>query len=118
AGSRCWARACVSTVSRASRREIGRSTIGSPSRPDTLATMGGPEIAAVVADHLAVYLGAHTAKVAVKTFSQRAIGRGQETLTVADLPKLFDALRPMMNTLIGRKQCESVIEKLRAELKV
>jgi hypothetical protein len=80
--------------------------------------MGGADIAAVIADHLAVYLGAHTAKVAVKTFSQRALSRGPETLSPGDLPKLFDALRPMMNTLIGRKQCESVIEKLRAELKV
>lgn len=80
--------------------------------------MGGADIAAVIADHLAVYLGAHTAKVAVKTFSQRTFNRGPDTLAPADLPKLFDALRPMMNTLIGRKQCESVIEKLRAELKV
>lgn len=78
--------------------------------------MGGPEIASIIADHLAVYLGAHTAKVAVKTFSQRTLGRGQETLTPADLPKLFDALRPMMNTLIGRKQCDAVLEKLRMEL--
>ena len=76
------------------------------------------EIASTIADHLAVYLGAHTAKVAVKTFSQRTFGRAQETLTTQDLPKLFDALRPMMNTLIGRKQCEAVIEKLRLEFKL
>jgi hypothetical protein len=80
--------------------------------------MGGAEIAAVIADNLALYLGAHTAKVAVKTFSQKTFGRAPETLTPADLPKLFDALRPMMNTLIGRRQCESVLEKLRVELKL
>ncbi len=74
------------------------------------------EIAAKIADRLAVYLGAHTAKVAVKTFSQRTLGRGQETLTPADLPALFDALRPMMNTLIGRKQCDAILERLRQEL--
>jgi hypothetical protein len=73
------------------------------------------DIASTIAEHLAVYLGAHTAKVAVKTFSQRTLGRGQETLTTSDLPKLFDALKPMMNTLIGRKQCEAVLEQLKLE---
>jgi hypothetical protein len=80
--------------------------------------MGGAEIATIIADHLAVYLGAHTAKVAVKTFSQKTFGRGPETLAPADVPKLFDALRPMMNTLMGRSRCESVIDKLRVELKL
>jgi hypothetical protein len=83
-----------------------------------MAPMAGAEIATIIADHLAVYLGAHTAKVAVKTFTQKAFGRGAETLTPADMPKLFDALRPMMNTLIGRNKCESVIHKLRVELKL
>lgn len=76
------------------------------------------DIASTIAEHLAVYLGAHTAKVAVKTFTLRTLGRGQETLTIADLPRLFDALKPMMNTLIGKKQSDAVIEKLRVELNV
>jgi hypothetical protein len=80
--------------------------------------MGGADIAAIVASHLAVYLGEHTAKSAVKTFSQRAFGRGQETLTHADVPKLLEALRPMMSTLVGRKQCDALLEKLRTELHV
>lgn len=78
--------------------------------------MGGPAIATAIADALAVYLGAHTAKVAVKTFSQRTLGRGQETLTLSDVPALLDALRPMMNTLIGKRQCELILERLRLEL--
>jgi hypothetical protein len=80
--------------------------------------MGGAELAAVIANHLAVFLGEHTAKSAVKTFSQRALGRGQETLTHDDLPRLLEALRPMLNTLVGRKQCDALLEKLRTELHV
>jgi hypothetical protein len=83
-----------------------------------VAPMAGAEIATIIAEQLAVYLGAHTAKVAVKTFTQKAFGRGSETLTLADVPKLFEALRPMMNTLIGRNKSESVIQKLRVELKL
>jgi hypothetical protein len=79
--------------------------------------MGGADLATIIAGHLAVYLGEHTARVAVKTFSQRALGRGQDTLTTADLPKLLDALRPMMNTLVGRRQCDALLEKLRTELR-
>ena len=73
-------------------------------------------VAETIARRLAAYLGPHTAKVAVKTFSQRAVGRGPETLTLADVPALQAALRPMLRTFIGRGQCEQVLEQMAREL--
>jgi serine/threonine protein kinase len=73
-------------------------------------------IADIIARNLAAYLGAHTAKVAVRTFSMRALGRGPETLSAADLPALVTALRPMLRTFIGRAQCEWVLSQMLREL--
>jgi serine/threonine protein kinase len=73
-------------------------------------------VAQIVARRLAVYLGPHTARVAVKTFSIRAVGRGAETLTVADVPNLQASLRPMLRQLIGRVQCEYVLTEISREL--
>ena len=78
--------------------------------------MTGDEIAERIAARLAVHLGAHTSKIAVKTFSIQALGRGPETLTVADVPVLQQALRPMLRTLIGRAKCEIVLEQMSKEL--
>jgi hypothetical protein len=74
--------------------------------------LAGEELAARIADRLATYLGPHTARVAVKTFSLKALGRGPETLTLADVPRLQDALRPMLRTFVGRVHCEVVIEQI------
>jgi hypothetical protein len=65
---------------------------------------------------LAVYLGPHTARVAVGTFAQKAFGRGAETLTRKDLPALMDALRPMLRTFVGREPCEIVLQAILREL--
>jgi hypothetical protein len=73
-------------------------------------------IAEAIARRLSAYLGPHTAKVAVKTFAMRALGRGPETLTAADIPALQTALRPMLRTFIGRAQCEQVLEAIAREL--
>jgi hypothetical protein len=75
-------------------------------------------IADRIADRLAVYLGPHTGRVAVKTFAQKALGRGPETLAVADLPKLESALRPMLRTLVGSARAELVLAEIRRELGV
>ncbi len=75
-----------------------------------------PSVAATVARRLAAYLGPHTAKVAVKTFSMKALGRGPETLEPADLPALQAALRPMLRQLIGRAHCERILDEIAREL--
>jgi len=65
-----------------------------------------------VAERLGVCIGKHMARSAVKTFSERAIGRAPETLTIADMPALLQALRPMLRTLIGAAQCEVVLAQI------
>ena len=72
-------------------------------------------LAEKVGDRLAVYLGPHTARVAVKTFTQKALGRGPETLTADDVPALSAALRPMLRTFVGRARCELVLEEIAQE---
>jgi hypothetical protein len=76
----------------------------------------GNAIADRIAARLAVYLGPHTGRVALKTFAHRALGRGPETLTVADIPVLQQAMRPMLRTFVGRAQCEVVLEQIALEL--
>jgi len=75
----------------------------------------GALIADGIATRLAVVLGPHTARTAVKTFSQKALGRGPETLTSEDLPRLADALRPVLRTFVGRVQAEVLVDQIKRE---
>ncbi|HEU4408531.1 MAG TPA: hypothetical protein VFS43_24930 [Polyangiaceae bacterium] len=74
---------------------------------------GMSPLADLLAKPMATYLGPHTARVAVKTFSHKALGRGPETLTPGDVPALAEALRPMVRTLVGRETCEVILERTR-----
>jgi hypothetical protein len=74
-----------------------------------------PSVADRIAERLARYLGPHTGRVAVTTFALRGLGRGPETLTVADVPAMNDALRPMLRTLLGRQRCELVVQHILRE---
>ncbi len=70
----------------------------------------------IVADKLALFLGPHTAKSAVKTFAQKALNKTPEQLTAADMGPLLLALRPMLRTLIGGRKSEEVLAQLNREL--
>ena len=74
------------------------------------------DVAQTVAQRIAIYLGPHTAKNAVKTFAERALGRAPETLTAADVEPLLTALRPMLRTLVGAAQTDALIKELKREL--
>lgn len=76
----------------------------------------GNAIADRIAARLALYLGPHTGRVAVRTFAVKALGRGPETLTLADVPALQHALRPMLRTFVGRAQCELLLQQIAQEL--
>jgi hypothetical protein len=73
-------------------------------------------LADMIERQLAVYLGPHTAKTAVRTFSQKAVGKLPEQLTRADTHKVLDALRPMLRTLLGTDQSDSLLDQLQLEL--
>lgn len=79
--------------------------------------MARPSVADVVAARLATYLGPNTGRIAVKTFAQKALGRGPETLTVDDIPKLQDALRPLLRTFVGRAQAEALLQQIADEVR-
>jgi hypothetical protein len=72
-------------------------------------------VAERIAAQLARYLGPHTARVAVKTFAMRGLSRGAETLTVADVPAMTQALRPMLRTLVGKQRAEIVMQQILRE---
>jgi hypothetical protein len=76
--------------------------------------MGGT-VADRIARRLGQYLGPHTGRVAVKTFAQRGLRRGPETLTVEDVPAMNDALRPMLRTMLGKQRSELVIQHILQE---
>lgn len=70
----------------------------------------------MIRDHLAVSLGPHTARNAIKTFAARALHKAPEQLTLDDVPALLAALRPMLRTLIGADACEEFVAEIRHEL--
>ena len=70
------------------------------------------QVAEKVAARIAVYVGPHTARVAVKSFALRKLGRGPESLELEDIPALLAALRPMLRTLIGQSQCELALKRI------
>jgi hypothetical protein len=70
----------------------------------------------VVRDRLAVYLGPHTAKSALKTFSEKTLGMAAEQITVPQAQKLLESLRPMLKTLVGAAQAERILSQLHLEL--
>ncbi len=69
----------------------------------------------IVSEQLAIYLGPHTARSAVKTFAQKALKKVPDELTPADMPQLLLALRPMLRTLVGGRKSEDILALLERE---
>lgn len=71
----------------------------------------------VIADGLARYLGPNTARTAVRTFSDRVLGCRPDEISRADAPKLLQALRPMLRTLLGQAPAELVVTEIEEALR-
>lgn len=71
----------------------------------------------VVTEALTPYLGPHTAKTAVRTFSQRSLNLAPEALTLTDTLKLVEALRPTLGALLGSAKADEIVRQLHAVLK-
>ena len=69
-----------------------------------------------MAARLAEYLGPHTARSAVKTFAQGALHCAPEMVRLEDVPRLLEALRPMLRTLLGHAISDDILESLAREL--
>jgi hypothetical protein len=72
----------------------------------------------VLRDRLAVYLGPHTARTALKTFADKTMVGRPEQMTSVEARKLVEALRPMLKTLVGASQCERIVSQLNVELEL
>jgi hypothetical protein len=55
----------------------------------------------VIAAELEPLLGPNTARTAIRVFAKHALGVAPEQIRPAEVPKVLDALRPMLNTLLG-----------------
>jgi hypothetical protein len=71
----------------------------------------------LIAARLAEYLGPHTARVAVKTFSSRSGLPGADPSAPAAVDVLLAALRPMLRTLLGGPRAERLLHDLELELR-
>jgi hypothetical protein len=72
----------------------------------------------LIESRLTPLLGRHTAANAVRTFSRSALGKSPAELTVADLPPLLRALRPMLRVLCGVAVAQALLDGLREELDI
>ena len=82
----------------------------------TTTTPDGRTYSQVVEQRLTPLLGPFTARMALKTFAASRLGRSPEQIALKDVPALLDALRPMLNTLVGSTRASSVLGELRKEL--
>lgn len=74
-------------------------------------------IAALIVSKLSVHLGPNVAKIAIKTFAQKSVARKPEELTVVDMPKLLEAMRPMLAVMIGKDAGQVVLDEITAEVR-
>jgi hypothetical protein len=72
--------------------------------------------AEVIAEALTAHLGPSTARTAVRTFAGR-LGLQPDEVSDADAPRLLEALRPMLRTLLGPLPADAVLEGIRGELR-
>jgi hypothetical protein len=73
-------------------------------------------IADRLAGQLAPFLGPFNAKVAVKTYAKKALDLPPEALAAEHVVPMLDALRPMLNTLVGQSSTGVLLERIRQEV--
>jgi hypothetical protein len=63
------------------------------------------------------FIGPHTSRLAIKTFSQKTLGLTPEQVRDREVPDLIRALRPLLRSMLGEAQGERVVEQLLAEFR-
>jgi hypothetical protein len=63
------------------------------------------------------FIGPHTTRLAIKTFSQKTLGMTPDQLRDREVPDLIRALRPLLRSMLGETQGEQVVEQLLSECK-
>ena len=65
---------------------------------------------------IATYVGIHTARLAVKTFAQKALGVTPESVLPGQAPTLVRALRPLLRSMLGNEPAERLVDALIEEM--
>ena len=66
-------------------------------------------IADIIIEKLSVPLGPNVAKMAIRSFAKKNGASGPEKLTIADVPKIVDEIRPMLNVMIGKAPTDAML---------
>jgi hypothetical protein len=74
-------------------------------------------VAEVIGKRLGTELGPNVARMAMKSFCQKALGRTPEQVTRADVPKLMETMRPMLHVMLGNAQADGIIDEIVRDLK-
>ena len=68
-------------------------------------------IAEIIQQHIAVHLGPHTAKMAIKMAADKSVGVAPD-VRLSDVPKVIEELHPMLNVLIGRDRAQQTLDEI------
>ena len=63
------------------------------------------------------FIGPHTSRLAIKTFSQKTLGLTPDQVRDREVPDLIRALRPLLRSMLGEARGERVVEQLLAEFR-
>jgi hypothetical protein len=61
------------------------------------------------------FIGPHTTRLAIKTFSQKTLGVAPDEVRDREVPDLIRALRPLLRSMLGEAQGEEIVQQLLAE---
>ena len=72
----------------------------------------------VLRDRLAIYLGPHTARSALRTFADKSLAVPLEEISTEQARRLLEKLRPVLKTLVGAAQSDRIVSQLTLELEL
>lgn len=72
--------------------------------------------AEVIRAQLAQYLGPFTAKNAVQMVAKQALGGDADSVSLAQVPRMLEALGPTLRTLLGKDGADKVVAQIKKEL--
>jgi hypothetical protein len=64
------------------------------------------------------FIGPHTTRLALKTFSQKTLGVPPDEVRDREVPDLIRALRPLLRSMLGEEQGERIVQQLLAEFRL
>jgi hypothetical protein len=64
------------------------------------------------------FIGPHTTRLALKTFSQKTLGVLPDEVRDREVPDLIRALRPLLRSMLGEEQGERIVQQLLAEFRL